>query len=57
MDRLTDGGGDAPYAPRAGDGPHHRRSLGRRRRLGRGRLLLHLSVALPQVKHLEGQTG
>ena len=57
MDRLTDGGGDAPYAPRAGDGPHHRRSLGRRRRLGRGRLLLHLSVALPQVEHLEGQTG
>lgn len=55
---LTDGGGDAPHAPWPGDVPGYSRRLSCSRRLGRGGLLVHLPVALPEVKHLcEGRSS
>ena len=55
---LTDGRSDAPHGARSWDVPGHGCSLGRRRRLRRGGLLLHLPVALTQVKHLgDRETG
>lgn len=49
---LTDGGSDASHRARPRDIPGHGGCLSRGCRLGRRCLLLHLPVALTQVKHL-----
>lgn len=49
---LTDGRGDASHRSRSGNVPSHCSRLSCSCCLSCGRLLLHLPVALTQVKHL-----
>lgn len=50
---LTHGRGDATHRAGARDGAGNGGGLSGSRSLGRGRLLLHLAVALAEVKDLE----
>lgn len=54
---LTDGRGDATHGARPRDAAGHSSGLSCGCSLGSGRLLLHLPVALAQVKHLGGTRG